>query len=244
MAISNSGVGIRPGVCTSTTRPTAPYEGQHIYETDTDIEYVWSGTAWVVNYVSANSPAFTGTPTAPTASAGTNTTQLATTAFANTAGGLVFIKSQTIGSGVSSVTVSDAFSSTYEDYKIRITGGAGSSVGFLALQLNNSSTGYFAGYVGSTYNAGAFVGDYNNNATKWTIAGGHTTVVLTMNMDLWQPFISVATWMQTGVMFLSNAYGTAAGENSAVTSHTGFIITPQSGTLTGGTITVYGYRKA
>jgi hypothetical protein len=33
-----------------------------------------------VNYVSANSPAFTGTPTAPTASAGTNSTQIATMA--------------------------------------------------------------------------------------------------------------------------------------------------------------------
>ena len=31
------------------------------------------------------SPALTGTPTAPTASAGTNTTQVATTAFVNTA---------------------------------------------------------------------------------------------------------------------------------------------------------------
>jgi hypothetical protein len=81
MAISNNSTGLRPGVCTSTTRPTAPYEGQHIYETDTDIEYVWNGSAWVVNYVSAASPAFTGTPTAPTATAGTNTTQLATTAF-------------------------------------------------------------------------------------------------------------------------------------------------------------------
>lgn len=80
MAISNNNTGIRTGVCTSTTRPTAPYEGQHIYETDTDIEYVWNGSAWVVNYVSANSPAFTGTPTAPTAAAGTNTTQLATMA--------------------------------------------------------------------------------------------------------------------------------------------------------------------
>jgi hypothetical protein len=81
MAISNNNTGIRTGVCTSTTRPTAPYEGQHIYETDTDIEYVWNGSAWVVNYVSAASPAFTGTPTAPTATAGTNTTQLATTEF-------------------------------------------------------------------------------------------------------------------------------------------------------------------
>lgn len=158
--------------------------------------------------------------------------------------GLVYITSQTIGNGVSSVTVSNCFSSTYDDYKIRITGGVGSAVGFLALQLNNSSTGYFAGYAGSTYLAGAYVGDFNNNAAKWTIAGGHTTAVLTMNMDLWQPFTTKPTWMQTGVMFLSNAYGTAAGENSAATSHTGFIITPQSGTLTGGTITVYGYRKA
>ena len=71
---------VKWGTCTSSTRPASPYEGQHIYETDTDIEYVWNGSAWVVNYVSAASPAFTGTPTAPTATAGTNTTQIATMA--------------------------------------------------------------------------------------------------------------------------------------------------------------------
>ena len=47
MAISNNSTGLRPGVCTSTTRPTAPYEGQHIYETDTDLVYLWNGSAWV-----------------------------------------------------------------------------------------------------------------------------------------------------------------------------------------------------
>ena len=47
MAISNNNTGIRTGVCTSTTRPTAPYEGQMIYETDTDLVYLWNGTAWV-----------------------------------------------------------------------------------------------------------------------------------------------------------------------------------------------------
>lgn len=36
-------------------------------------------------YITANSPALTGTPTAPTASAGTNTTQIATTAFVTNA---------------------------------------------------------------------------------------------------------------------------------------------------------------
>ena len=53
MAISNNSTGLRPGVCTSATRPTAPYEGQHIYETDTDFEFVWNGTAWVRIYTAS-----------------------------------------------------------------------------------------------------------------------------------------------------------------------------------------------
>ena len=84
MAISNNSTGLRPGVCTSTTRPTTPYAGQVIYETDTDNMYVRNGTAWVLLPPTA-SPTFTGVPSAPTAAAGTNTTQLATTQFVTTA---------------------------------------------------------------------------------------------------------------------------------------------------------------
>ena len=47
MAISNVSSGLRPGVCTSTTRPTAPFEGQMIYETDTNRVLVWDNSAWV-----------------------------------------------------------------------------------------------------------------------------------------------------------------------------------------------------
>jgi len=46
MAINSLSTGFRPGVCTSSTRPTAPYEGQQIYETDTDKLLVWNGSAW------------------------------------------------------------------------------------------------------------------------------------------------------------------------------------------------------
>ena len=48
MAIS-SGLGvsaIKPGVVDSTTRPSSPYEGQMIYETDTNLLRIWNGTAW------------------------------------------------------------------------------------------------------------------------------------------------------------------------------------------------------
>jgi hypothetical protein len=38
---------VKPGVCTSSTRPASPYEGQMIYETDTDATKVWDGSAWV-----------------------------------------------------------------------------------------------------------------------------------------------------------------------------------------------------
>lgn len=38
---------VRPGVCTSSTRPASPFEGQVIYETDTDKVLVYDGTSWL-----------------------------------------------------------------------------------------------------------------------------------------------------------------------------------------------------
>ena len=38
---------IKPGVVTSSTRPSAPYEGQLIYETDTDRIAAYNGSAWI-----------------------------------------------------------------------------------------------------------------------------------------------------------------------------------------------------
>lgn len=35
------------GVCTSATRPASAYEGQIIYETDTDRVLVWNGASWI-----------------------------------------------------------------------------------------------------------------------------------------------------------------------------------------------------
>lgn len=48
MTISNISNGLRSGVCTSTTRPSAPYEGQMIYETDTNRVLVYDNAAWVM----------------------------------------------------------------------------------------------------------------------------------------------------------------------------------------------------
>jgi len=37
---------IQPGVCTSSTRPASPFEGQAIYETNTDKLLIYDGSAW------------------------------------------------------------------------------------------------------------------------------------------------------------------------------------------------------
>lgn len=47
----NSGLGIngvKQGVCTSSTRPSNPYAGMRIYETDTGREYMHDGGGWVI----------------------------------------------------------------------------------------------------------------------------------------------------------------------------------------------------
>jgi len=40
-------------ICTSSTRPGSPFDGQSIYETDTDKTLVWNGSAWYANWNSA-----------------------------------------------------------------------------------------------------------------------------------------------------------------------------------------------
>ena len=54
--------------------------GKIIKGTEIDVEYTAIATA-IGSKADTNSPTFTGTPTAPTATAGTNNTQIATTAF-------------------------------------------------------------------------------------------------------------------------------------------------------------------
>jgi hypothetical protein len=63
--------------------------GKIIKGTEIDVEYTAIATA-IASKADTNSPTFTGTPLAPTANSGTNTTQLATTAFVTTAVGASF----------------------------------------------------------------------------------------------------------------------------------------------------------
>lgn len=173
-----------------------------------------------------------------------NGTSWVTWGTAPSAGALVLVKSQTIGTAVSSITVTGAFSATYDNYKILISGGAGSTNNWLGLQLGATTTGYYYGRAGATYAAGADNNDSGNNATSWgfiNYGGGASGLVF--DCDLYGPFLSKftgAAW--PNIMYATGqAGGAASGFLNNTTSYTDFTITVSTGTVTGGLIRVYGY---
>jgi len=157
--------------------------------------------------------------------------------------GLWLVKTQTIGSAVSSVTVTSAFSSTYDNYLITVTGGTASGSGSIRMSMNAST--------GSTYLLAGTYGNYGVNSavtynpaatTSWAdicpiLGAGYSMVV-----NVAGPFASRPTYGNVESTNTVTFYKFSMTETSS-NSNTGFTLTPAAGTLTGGTIRVYGYRN-
>ena len=154
--------------------------------------------------------------------------------------GLRLIKKQTIGSAVSSVTVTSAFSATYENYKIIINGGAGSQAANLTLKLGSSTTGYNAGLVYCNFGSSSATAASDSNTSVWNFIGAQDTNSLRFDADLLSPFLAKYTGV-TGAYMSDGGGGMVSGVHKVGTSYTDFTITPSAGTFTGGTIYVYGY---
>jgi hypothetical protein len=158
--------------------------------------------------------------------------------------GLWLVKKQTIGSAVATVTVSDAFSATYDAYKITITGGAASTNNVLYIQLGSTTTGYytimnFASF--ATFNTPA--SDGNSNGSSLLYMGSGSADGLSMNAELQNPFLSKRTFAQGNATNGISYAGRSSGILANTTSYTAFSILTNTGTLTGGEIRVYGYRN-
>jgi hypothetical protein len=148
----------------------------------------------------------------------------------------------TIGSAVSSVTVNGAFSATYDAYKIIITGVSSSSADYITLKLGNIATGYYQTRIAFTY---AGIADYgfDNNTVRWTVcARGDATNGISGSFDLLNPFLTKYKFLHGGVA-VPTAAGTVNGVLQSTTSVTDFTMAPPSGTITGGTIRIYGYNN-
>ena len=160
-------------------------------------------------------------------------------------GGLVLISATTIGTTVANVTVSGAFSATYDNYKIILSDGVGSAVSCnLNMKFGATATGYYWSITGRTFaNADASVGAANQASFR---AGAGSPKTLNIKMDVLAPFLSTETNF-SGQYQVSTTTGSAVnfgGFLDNTTSYTDFTITPSTGTITGGTIRVYGYANS
>jgi hypothetical protein len=158
--------------------------------------------------------------------------------------GLVLVKSQTIGSAVSTVTVSDAFNANYDAYKITITGGTNSSNADISMALGASTAGYYSQVSLVTYSGAVTTNFSTNNGANWTRAGGcQNGEIIVFEMNLFNPFLAKFTYFSNSIAFPANS-GPGAGYHAVATSYSAFTIAPSAGTLTGGIIRVYGYTNS
>jgi hypothetical protein len=159
--------------------------------------------------------------------------------------GLFIVKTQTVGTAVSSVAVTGAFSSDFANYLVTLSGGTGSADQAIALNLTGSTTEYY-GFLNYGSMLGATpLGANINNGTAWTFVGGSKTgQAAHMSCQIMSPNLTRYTKCVFAAYQNGDAYGSFSGEHRVATAYTGFTIVPGVGTLTGGTIRVYGYRNS
>ena len=224
---------IQPGVVANTAaRPTSPFTGQAIYQVDTNQMLIWNGTAWVIPNTPAQNP--TGL-------------ELITTATCS-AGGTASNGVITIGTTVSTVSVGNAFSSTYDNYKIVMANGAASSNGcLLSFQFAGITalSNYYGAATLARYTTGAVSGLTMNGTASFSYAGQHLSGQHIFNIDVVGANKTTRKYMTNGfhIAIGTGDYGTSSCECIGTSAETGFNILVSTGTITGGTIRVYGYRN-
>ena len=158
--------------------------------------------------------------------------------------GLWLVKTQTVGTAVSSVTVTGAFSADYDNYLILMSGGTGSGAASIGIELGASTTGYYGFMTYGDSSANTVFGAGRNNTVTMNWVGGCLSAgqAVHVNVQVMNPFKALYSKFISGIYQNAGAYGTMQGEHRVATSYSSFKLVPESGTITGGTVFVYGYK--
>jgi hypothetical protein len=158
--------------------------------------------------------------------------------------GLTLIKTQTVGSAVSTVTVTDAFSTTYDNYVIQIANVDASANGNeFYLTFGGTTANYYASFYLDRATAGTSltVRVSNGAYTIIGITGDNNDTSSTIYVR--SPFLAARTTIN-GLHQADQFSGWFGGQLADTTSYTAFTVRPSGGTITGGTIKVYGYQNS
>jgi len=184
-----------------------------------------------------------------TVSAATTVGQVLTSAYVNNNinSGLVYVTSATIGTSVASVTLSNAFNSTYDNYRVIVSGGVNTVASGANLVLGSSVADYYSAQVSCLYSADGTSYTRTNGGASWANVGSAFADGLALDVVLFNPFLAKFTglaigsrtdYRTAGAMSVGGGYHAVASSFSALTFSAGV------GFMTGGTISVYGFRKA
>ena len=171
---------IKPGVCTSTTRPTVPYIGQLIFETDTSRLAVWTGSAWQYETAAAGPP------------------------------GLVYITGASFTTVTSVSLPANTFTSTYRNYRIilHITTAASDTASTMRMRASgtdDSANTYRWANLRLQDNGTATNTTSNGNNTSWQIMQTNIDPQpSTMTIDLVAPQVATQT-LYSGTCSMSNS---------------------------------------
>jgi hypothetical protein len=154
--------------------------------------------------------------------------------------GLWLVKTQVVGAGVSSVTVTDAFPDDYDCFRIIYSDGSQSVNNSINIRFGASTTGYNAGWAGGFYSGSTNSGGHSNAAQGFV--GGGDTNISSVCADVFVPNRAKFTTYTFSGVFVDAAI-VGSGRHSVATAYTAFSLLTGGGTMSGGTIRVYAYRK-
>ena len=159
--------------------------------------------------------------------------------------GLVYIKQQSLTGTASSLVVTDAFSSAYDNYRI-VFNGTGSTAFSIAVGLGSSTTAYYGVLCYADSNTNTLLGNGQSNQSILRYVGGCSgaSQPAVAIFDVLNPFKTTYSRFANGIYQDGDYYGTMQGEHRVASSFTGFTLQTGSGNFTAGTAFVYGYRKA
>jgi hypothetical protein len=163
------------------------------------------------------------------------------TAAQMSAVGTWLVKTQVVGSGVSSVAVTGAFSADYDNYLITYSNGSASADTHISMILGATTSGYYSAISGNTWSNSASNSGGTGQSSFTYAFSGFATYGVNGAVLVQSPFLAKYSLMSSQFVASFGSYA-SSGMLQNTTSYTGFTLTPGSGTLTGGTIRVYGYR--
>jgi hypothetical protein len=161
------------------------------------------------------------------------------------AGALTLISTTTIGTTVASVTVSSAFSATYDNYLINLNLGTASAGSEIYMTLGATSSGYYGNVIYQAPNSATINGLAQNNVGSMLVSyystdGGNSEIYVA-NPNKAKKTVVLSNG--SGFATAANATSRANYHVANTTAYTAFTLAAGNGTLTGGDIRVYGYQN-